>query len=162
MEGGRKIAENTYYIYDYLLNTLDRDFLASLWGPLDMKVAYHIPCHLKALGIGYPLREILLQIPSLKSFVRDENCCGLSGSYGFKKENEKTSQTIGKLAAETLQNTGAQVIISDCGACRMQLGHLTGLPALDPIEIILSSLLTAGNRLSFYHLLTGAASYRAK
>lgn len=162
MEGGRKIAENTYYIYDYLLNTLDRDFLASLWGPLDIKVAYHIPCHLKALGIGYPLREILLQIPSLKSFVRDENCCGLSGSYGFKKENEKTSQTIGKLAAETLQNTGAQVIISDCGACRMQLGHLTGLPALDPIEIILSSLLTAGNRLSFYHLLTGAASYRAK
>jgi len=31
-------------------------------------------------------------------------------------------------------------LVTDCGACKMQLGHLTGLKTLDPAEVISASL----------------------
>jgi len=153
VEGGKKIAENTYYLYDYLLSTLAEKDLASLSGALKLKVAYHIPCHLKALGIGYPLVELLHRLPDLELSIHDEHCCGLAGSYGFKAENERTSLLIGERAAQGIKESRADVLISDCGACRMQLKHLTGLDALDPAEIIARALLAKGVRLSFPQLL---------
>ncbi|MCX7983182.1 MAG: anaerobic glycerol-3-phosphate dehydrogenase subunit C [Syntrophales bacterium] len=156
VSGGKKVAENTYYLYDYLLNTLSKEAITSLLGEVDLKVTYHIPCHLKALGIGYPFREILASIPGLDLSIQDEYCCGLAGSYGFKRENEETARLIGEKAARRIEETQANVIVSDCGACRMQLSHLTGCEAVDPADILEKSLLARGMKLKLSYFFLGS------
>ncbi len=39
--------------------------------------------------------ELLRKIPGLELTVLDSQCCGIAGTYGFKKENYPTSQAIG-------------------------------------------------------------------
>lgn len=138
--GGRKIAENTYNVYEYLLPQVHLEAQGGTLGRLERKIAYHIPCHLRALGIGYPAAKIFEMIEGLTCHVLDDNCCGLAGTYGFKKRNQDASRRLGVIAAAPLRDLGADAVVSDCGACRMQLGHFSGLPALDPVEIITEAI----------------------
>ena len=110
------------------------------FGPVNRRIAYHVPCHLRASGIGYPAVRLLEMIPGLELTVLDDNCCGLSGSYGFKRKNEENAVKLGRIAGDAIIQTGAEAFMSDCGACRMQLGHFSKLPALDPTQILLESL----------------------
>ena len=137
---GKKIAENTYNVHELILDILEDDDIEADLGAVDRNIAYHIPCHLKALGIGYPAAGIFEKIPGLKFTILDDDCCGLAGSYGFKKKNQPTAEKLGIIAASAVRETHADALVSDCGACRMQLGHYTGLPALDPSEIVIESL----------------------
>ena len=93
-----------------------------------------------ALGIGYPAAKLMSLIPGLTCEILDDNCCGLSGSYGFKKSNEATAIQIGNSAVARIKKTGAAAIVADCGSCRMQLGGLSGLVTLDPAEVLSEAL----------------------
>ena len=61
-----------------------------------IKVAYHTPCHMEKLGWAYYSIELLKLIPNIELTILDSQCCGIAGTYGFKKENYKTSQDIGE------------------------------------------------------------------
>lgn len=137
---GKKIAENTYNIHEYLLKLIDEEGLEIDFKPLEKTVAYHIPCHLKALGIGYPAAKLLDKIPGLHCTVLDDACCGLAGSYGFKYKNRTTASRLGEIAAAAIKEVHPDVLIADCGACRMQLEHFSDIQAKDPLEILMASL----------------------
>lgn len=136
----KKIAENTYNLHEYILKLVDDNYIKPQFQEVPRKLAYHIPCHLRALGIGYPAAKLMSMIPGLTCEIIDDNCCGLSGSYGFKKSNESTAISIGKRAVARIKKTGAETIVGDCGSCRMQLGGLSGLVTLDPAEVLSESL----------------------
>lgn len=138
--GGKKIAENTYNVYEYLLPLLQGPGEEGGLGRLDRTIAYHIPCHLRALGIGYPAARLFALIEGLTFHVLDDNCCGMAGTYGFKKRNQDASRRLGVIAAGPIRDLGVDAVVSDCGACRMQLGHFADLPALDPVEIITEAI----------------------
>ena len=92
------------------------------------------------MNIGYPAARLMKWIPGLECQVLDDACCGLSGSYGFKKTNETSSLQMGRRAVSLIKKTAADAIVADCGSCRMQLGAISGLPAFDPVEILCDSL----------------------
>lgn len=138
--GADKLAENVYNIHEYILNLIEDGVIAPEFQPVKRQIAYHVPCHLRAAGRGYPAVDLLRKIPGLELTVLDENCCGLSGSYGFKLKNAPTAIKLGQTAAKAITATGAEAFISDCGACRMQLGHFSQLPALDPSQILIEAL----------------------
>ena len=136
----KKIAENTYNLHEYILRLVDDNYIKPQFQEVPRKLAYHIPCHLRALGIGYPAAKLMSMIPGLTCEIIDDNCCGLSGSYGFKKSNESTAISIGNRAVARIKKTCAETIVGDCGSCRMQLGGLSGLVTLDPAEVLSESL----------------------
>lgn len=140
VEGGRKIAENTYNVHEYLLSLIQQGSVKIPLGMLEKKIAYHIPCHLRALGIGYPATKLFTLIEGLQVSVLDDHCCGMAGTYGFKKRNQNTAARLGEIASGAIRGLGVDAVVADCGACRMQLEHFTGLPALDPSEIIREAL----------------------
>lgn len=144
--GGKKIAENTYNVHEYALSLLQESIGTGPVGKLDRKIAYHVPCHLRALGIGYPALKILEKVEGLQVTVLEDNCCGLAGTYGFKKKNQQVSGKLGKIAASAVLETGADAVMADCGACRMQLEHYSGLPAYDPSEVIRDAMLNRPDR----------------
>jgi glycerol-3-phosphate dehydrogenase subunit C len=127
-------------VNEYLLGLLQEGKEMNPLGRLEKRIAYHIPCHLRALGIGYPAVKIFEQIEGLECCVLDDNCCGLAGTYGFKKRNQDVSRKLGEIASIPIRALNADAIVADCGACRMQLAHHTGLTAMDPVEIIAEAM----------------------
>ena len=138
--GGMKIAENTYNVHEYLLSLMHEGGVKGPIGRLEKRIAYHIPCHLRALGIGYPAAKIFEMIDGLDFFVLDDHCCGLAGSYGFKKKNQLASGKLGEIASSAIRDLSVDAVAADCGACRMQLEHYSGVPGLDPSEIIVEAM----------------------
>jgi glycerol-3-phosphate dehydrogenase subunit C len=137
---GKKIAENSYNINEYILRLMEENYITLDFKEVNRKIAYHVPCHLRATGIGYPAARLFAKIPGLEYTILDDYCCGLSGSYGFKKKNQETAIKIGSQAAIAIRKLSPDAVVADCGACRMQLSHLSGIPAIDPSEIITESL----------------------
>ncbi len=137
---GKKIAENTYNLHEYILKLIDEESINPVFAPLHRRVAYHIPCHLRALGIGYPAARLLKRIPGLEIHVLEDNCCGLAGSYGFKRKNQGTSTRLGADAARAIRAVKPDILMTDCGACKMQLSYFSGVSACDPSEVLRESL----------------------
>ncbi len=137
---GKKIAENSWNMYEYLEMLFNEGIITPNYHEVNKTVAYHIPCHLKGTGKPYPALSVLKMIPHLKLCISDQHCCGFSGSYGFKEKNKQTALQLGKRAATALEEFNPDVIISDCGACRMQIESFTEIPVCDPIEIMIQAL----------------------
>jgi glycerol-3-phosphate dehydrogenase subunit C len=139
--GSEEVAKHTFDIFDFLRNLKETDGLNTKFKELSLKAAYFAPCHLRSLGIGLPALEILGLIPGLKVDPIDADCCGLGGTFGFKKEKYEISQEIGKDLVEAIDRLKPEIVLSDCEGCRMQIRHLTGLKVLHPIQILRDALL---------------------
>lgn len=138
--GSQEVAEHTFDVFEFLRNLKESGTLALRFKPLPLKAAYFAPCHLKALGIGFPAYEILQLIPQLRIDYIEADCCGLGGTFGFKKETFEVSEQIGKYLAEAIDRLKPEVLLSDCEGCRMQIRQLTGLNVLHPIQIVRDAL----------------------
>ena len=99
-----------------VLKVSPEEFLAR-----NRKVAYHAPCHLcRGLKVTRPPRE-LLKIAGYQYLPakNEEVCCGMGGTF---------SVDFPELSAELLKNkldavaaTGADLLVSDCPGCVLQL-----------------------------------------
>ena len=61
-----------------------------------LRVAYHSSCHMQKLGWRNYSLELLRIIPGVELVELEPRCCGIAGTFGFKKENYAWSQAIGK------------------------------------------------------------------
>ena len=102
----------------------------------ELRVIYHAPCHLRAQGNGLPGLELLRRLPGVMVRNADAGCCGISGSYGFKKEKYDIGQEIGAALFKAVRESGAHIAASECGTCRVQILHGSGLPCLHPVSIV--------------------------
>jgi glycerol-3-phosphate dehydrogenase subunit C len=138
--GAEEVAEHIFDIFEFLRNLKESNGLNTHFKELSLKVAYFAPCHLRALGIGLPALEILRLIPGLKIDNIEVDCCGMGGTFGFKKEKYEISQEIGRDLAEAIDRLNPEIVVTDCEGCRMQIRHLTGLKVLHPIQILRDAL----------------------
>ena len=139
--GAEKVAAHTFDLFEFLRSLKESNDLNLNFRELPLKAAYFTPCHLRALGMGLPAVEILRFIPGLQLDNIEADCCGLGGTYGFKKEKYEISQEIGRDLAEAIDRLKPEIILSDCEGCRMQIRHLTGLKVLHPIQVLRDALL---------------------
>ena len=130
------VAENTYEAFQYLRMLYERGELSTEFQEVGRKVAYHAPCHLKALQIGRPALEILHLVPGLEIMEIDDGCCGMAGTFGLKKENREVSLRIGRRLFETLKESGAELVASECSTCRLQIEEATGLKTVHPLLLL--------------------------
>ena len=104
------------------------------------RIAYHTPCHLEKLGWGIFSIELLKMIPGVEFTLLDSNCCGISGTYGFKKENYEASQAIGKPLFDQIKSVNPDLVACDCETCKWQLEMSTDYPVKHPISILAEAL----------------------
>ena len=104
------------------------------------KVAYHTPCHLEKLGWGIFSEKLLRMIPGVEFTMLDSNCCGIAGTYGFKKENYAASQAIGAPLFEQIRNVNPDVVACDCETCKWQIEMSTDYPVANPISILAEAI----------------------
>ena len=135
-----EVAKQTFDLFEYLRNLKESGNLNARFKKLPIKAAYFAPCHLRSLGIGLPALEILRLIPGLEIDNIEADCCGMGGTFGFKKEKYEISQEIGKDLKKAIDRLKPEMVLTDCEGCRMQIRHLTGLKVLHPNQILSDAL----------------------
>ena len=105
-----------------------------------IKVAYHTPCHMEKLGWAYYSIELLKLIPNIELTILDSQCCGIAGTYGFKKENYKTSQDIGEPLFKQIEAPDIDYVVTDCETCKWQIEMSTSKRCEHPISILANAL----------------------
>ena len=104
------------------------------------RVAYHSACHMERMGwVPYSTR-LLRMIPGIDLVMLESQCCGISGTYGFKKENYERSQAIGKGLFDQIDEVNPDCVATDCETCKWQIEMSTGTPVMNPISIIAEAL----------------------
>jgi glycerol-3-phosphate dehydrogenase subunit C len=139
--GSEEVAQRIFDLFEFLRNLKESGSLNLHFKELSLKAAYFAPCHLRSLNIGLPALEILRLIPGLQLDNVDADCCGMGGTFGFKKEKYEISQEIGKDLAEAIDRLSPEIVLTDCEGCRMQIRHLTGLKVLHPVQILRDALM---------------------
>lgn len=102
--------------------------------------AYHTACHMQKLGWQLCSTGLLRKIPGLKLAVLPQECCGIAGTFGFKKENYPYSQKIGEKLFRAIRGSGASAVVTDCETCKWQIEMGTGYAVHNPLEVLLSAL----------------------
>ncbi len=140
MANAADIAARTHDLGEYLRHLIETGELQLDLNPVPLHAAYHTPCHLRTQKIGRPLVEILEKIPEFKVDVLDANCCGQSGSYGFKAEKYKISTDVGRQLSESLSTLKPDIALSECGPCQVRMHGASALPVAHPISILRRAL----------------------
>ena len=103
-------------------------------------VAYHSACHMERMGWVVYSTELLKLIPGVQLTMLDSQCCGISGTYGFKRESYEVSQTIGAPLFAQIKALAPDCVSTDCETCKWQIEMSTGVPVENPISIIADAL----------------------
>ena len=107
----------------------------------EIHVAYHTACHMEKLGWACYSTALLRMIPNLKLTVLNSQCCGIAGTYGFKKENYETSQAIGESLFRQIEDSKCDIVSTDCETCRWQIEMSTSKKVEHPISLLAKALL---------------------
>ena len=103
-------------------------------------MAYHTACHMQRMGWAIYSIELLRLIPGLQLDVLESQCCGIAGTYGFKRENYETSQAIGSGLFAAIEQADPEVVVTDCETCKWQIEMSTGKPVMNPISVLAEAL----------------------
>ncbi len=108
----------------------NRDFVST-----PGRVAYHVPCHLKAQQIGFRSRDLMRLIPGAE-IVTVDACSAHDGTWAMKKEFFELSMKCGAKAFDGMRNAEARVMATDCSLSAIQIEQATGTHPLHPIEVL--------------------------
>ena len=143
------VSGNTFELFDYLKGLINQNklnpakVLAGLtkpppqgWGLNDRIFVHHTPCHLLAMGDKPASIEVLKQLAGIDVKELEAGCCGIAGTFGMQKKNYDLSMQIGKKLADKIKETGADIVLTECSTCKMQIEQLTGKKVEHPIKIL--------------------------
>jgi len=139
-EDSRIVAENTFDFNEYLLHLLSvGELVTDSLRSIPLRLAYHQPCQYRAHRIGSPALEIMQLIPQLDIIEGHADCCGIAGTYGYKKEKYEISMSVGQPLFDFVLDIGGPLAVCDSETCRWQITHGTGTPSIHPVELLAAS-----------------------
>lgn len=104
------------------------------------RIAYHTPCHMEKLGWAVYSTSLLRMIPGVDFNMLDSQCCGIAGTYGFKKEHYNDSQKIGESLFRQITDLNVDMVATDCETCKWQIEMSANVQVENPVSIIADAL----------------------
>jgi glycerol-3-phosphate dehydrogenase subunit C len=127
----REVAAAVMDIGEYLVKSKARtDFVVP-----QGKVAYHVPCHLRAQSIGQPFKSIFAAMPGT-TVEAIEQCSAFDGTWGMKTEFYDLSRKCAGKLCKAVDRCGANCVASDCLLAGINVTEETGTTPRHPIEIV--------------------------
>lgn len=121
-EEAGKLTDKLMDVNRFLVEVLDIKLAPRKMG---VKVTYHDPCHLKRTKNGRTApRELLRRLSPSYEYVEmglADRCCGSAGSFNLS--HYRLSQKVANRKVESILESGAEVVVSACPSCMMQLAH---------------------------------------
>jgi Fe-S oxidoreductase len=132
-EAAKRLAAQTMTLSEFL-----RQYRPN-WRPprVDRKAVVHGHCHHKAV-MGFTAESEVLGQAVRDVEILDSGCCGMAGSFGFKREQYEISQQIGELVVlpAVRRASGQDIIVADGFSCRQQIAQGTSRRALHTAEVL--------------------------
>jgi Fe-S oxidoreductase len=100
--------------------------------PLGGTIAYHEPCHQKALEPKHPTMEVLQHIPGPTWLPVELGCTGMAGTFGMSANGYHPSMRAGKALFDRISMPDVDYGATQCSTCRLQLEHATKKQVLHP------------------------------
>ena len=133
------LTDRVEYITRLLLREFETENRPGL-RPLNLIAAYHTPCHLERMGGARDTVALLRLIPGLDLKLLHSECCGLSGTYGFKKEFHQISQDVGSDLFHRIERINPDIVVTDCETCKWQIEMNTRYPVFHPVSLLTRAL----------------------
>jgi FAD/FMN-containing dehydrogenase/Fe-S oxidoreductase len=130
------MAEHTLELTAFLWQLREQGRLRTDFQPIEMAVGHHVPCHVKALGLGIHGPKLLELIPGLTVHTIDVSCSGMAGTFGLKAKNFTASLEAGKPMLDELGRPRVLFGSTECGSCRMQMEQGSGKRTLHPVQYL--------------------------
>jgi Fe-S oxidoreductase len=135
-EAAEKVAGATRDLFEYLVGryregTLSTDFPGR--GP--GKVAYQIPCHLRAQNIGFKTQDVLKLIPGTQVRVV-ERCTAMDGTWAMKKEHYALSLEYARRVASEMEACAPDTFTTDCSLAALQIEAVRGEKPRHPTSLL--------------------------
>ncbi len=131
----RLVADHTSEACTYLWRMHTAGELQLDFKPIAATVGYHVPCRLRALGVGAPSENLLRLIPGLKVLRIEAGCSGMAGTFGLKQENYRASLRAGWQLISRLRDPAIQAGTTECSTCKMQMEQGTSKPTIHPLKL---------------------------
>lgn len=133
-DDARLVAENTLDLGEYVFKVaaakqLDREFARRMG-----RVAYHLPCHLKAQNIGFRSKQILGLVAD--EVVMVDACSGVDGTWGMKARNYDQSLAICSDLMAAIERENPDHVATDCPLSALRIKERTGRDAVHPIVLL--------------------------
>ncbi len=131
----RTLAGHVFDICEYLMKLheegkLNTDFVKGMG-----RIAYHIPCHLRAQNIGFKSRDLMQLLPN--THVRlIEQCSAHDGTWGAKKEYYHLSLKWAEKLFTQVNEGPVDRVVSDCPLAGLQIAQGTQQKPVHPIQIV--------------------------
>jgi FAD/FMN-containing dehydrogenase/Fe-S oxidoreductase len=130
------VANSTVDAGSFLAELHRAGRLKTDFSPLSVSVAYHTPCHVKALVDVPPYLSLLELIPELKLTTIEKGCSGMAGTFGLAEEHFETSVKIGDPLIQHMKSIDVVAGTTDCTSCRMQMEQQASIPTIHPIKLL--------------------------
>jgi len=110
-----KVIDLSSFVHD-VLKVEPEDFDGD-----NKKVTFHAPCHLsRGLGVHDAPRNLMRSAGmDYREAAEEEVCCGFGGTYSTKFPELSAQLLNNKL--DNVEETGAEMLLTDCPGCIMQL-----------------------------------------
>lgn len=129
LERAQKLSERIRDPADYFYNDTNLiDILKNTRLNREYTVTYHDSCHLnRSLGVKTEPRELMKAIGNLEFVeMKDaDRCCGNGGT--FSVDFRETSLKIGRRKAQNIINSGADIVVTGCSGCMMQIAEVLNI-----------------------------------
>ncbi|QLK25613.1 LUD domain-containing protein [Natrinema zhouii] len=130
-----RLRANSYeiceYVYGLLENGADPSALST--GDGAEPVAYHSHCQQRTLDLEAPTVAVLERCGYAPETSSAE-CCGMAGSFGYKREYYELSMDVGERLATEIE--GAETVVASGTSCGDQLETLLEREVPHPVELL--------------------------
>jgi Fe-S oxidoreductase len=130
------VAHHTQEACHYLWQLHQRGRLKLDFHPQRISVGYHVPCHLRALGVGAPAENLLRLVPGMRVNRLEKGCSGMAGLWGVKRENYRASLRAGLELISTIRHGSFRIGTTECSTCKMQMEQSSTKPTVHPIKLL--------------------------
>ncbi len=138
-EDASLVARNTFELMNYLADLRAQGKLKLPATSITDKFAYHLPCHLCAVGDDTVTLRLLQEHFKVDVVDLQAGCCGLSGTFGMQQKNYDLATQISESLKAALAKAPTQNVLTECAACKMQIEHITPTSTTHPIKLLARS-----------------------
>jgi glycerol-3-phosphate dehydrogenase subunit C len=136
-EDANLVAAHTRDLFEYLSGLHARGRLDTHFPQPPRKIAYQLPCHLKAQNLGTRSADVLRLTGAEVETV--ERCSAVDGTWGMKKEYFQLSLKLAEPLFKSIEAAQPDRVATDCPLAALQINQGTGRTAEHPIRILASA-----------------------
>ena len=126
----RLVAAHTRDLFEYLAGLHAAGALDTRFPNAPGRIAYQLPCHLKAQNMGTKSADVLRLTGAHVETI--EKCSAIDGTWGMKKEYFELSMKLAEPLFKGVREAAADRVATDCPLAALQIKQGTGIEARHP------------------------------